>query len=122
MKFTNTLQQQRGVSLIGLMFWGALIAIAFVVGAQVVPSYAEYLEISKAIRTASKAGTTVAEIRASFTKQVEAGYITTVSANDLDITKDGKGDIVVSFAYQKKLPLVGPVSLVIDYEGSTRSR
>jgi hypothetical protein len=122
MKSMTNRKHQKGVSLLGLLFWGALIAIGFVVGAQVVPSYAEYLEINKAIKSASKAGTTVAEIRAAFTKQVEAGYISTVSANDLDITKDGKGDIVINFAYQKKLPLVGPVSLVIDYEGSTRSR
>jgi hypothetical protein len=27
--------------------------------------------------------------------------------------------VEVSFAYQKKIPLVGPASLLIDYEGST---
>ena len=122
MNTQRKLAAQRGVSLLGMLFWGALVAILFVVGAQIVPSYTEYLEVSKAIKSAAKSGTTVAEIRAAFTRQVEAGYISTVTANDLDITKDAKGDIVVSFAYQKKLPLVGPVSLVIDYEGSTKSR
>ncbi|HEU4622035.1 MAG TPA: DUF4845 domain-containing protein [Burkholderiaceae bacterium] len=116
------MQKQRGVSLLGLMVIGGIIALGVIVGMQVVPSFAEYQEIKKAVNLAKDAGTTVPEIRASFDRSVQAGYITTLTGKDLDITKDTKGEIVIRFAYEKKLPLFGPVSLVIDYEGSSKTR
>lgn len=116
------MNKQRGVSLLGLLIVGGLIALIVIVGMQAVPSMSEFQEIKKAVRIAKDAGSTVPEIRASFDKQAAAGYITTLSGKDLDITKDTSGDVVVSFAYEKKLPLFGPVSLVIDYAGSSKSR
>lgn len=112
------MRQQRGVGLIGLLFWGVLGALLFVVGAQIVPSISEFREIKAAAEKAAREGGSVAEVRAAFDKQVVGGYIQSIKGADLDITKDGRGKIVVNFAYQKKLPLVGPASLVIDYAGS----
>lgn len=112
--------KQRGVSLFGMIVVGGIIALLVIVGMQVVPSFAEYQEIQKAIKIARNAGSTVPEIRASFDKSVAAGYITTVSGKDLDISKDANGDIVINVEYEKKLPLFGPVSLVIDYVATTK--
>lgn len=113
---------QCGVSLIGVLLWGALAAFIFVVGAQVLPSVTEYMEISRAVKKARDNGTTVPEIRNQFSLQQQAGYISSITPADLDITKDQNGEIVVSFAYSKKIPLAGPVSLVIDYEGVAKKR
>jgi hypothetical protein len=44
-----------------------------------------------------------------------------IKANDLDITKEGD-KIVISYAYQKKIPILDNVSLVIDFAGTTRDR
>lgn len=118
----TTRGRQTGVSLIGVLFWGAIIAFAFLIGMQVVPSFTEYREIKQAAERAANGGQTVPEIRSIFDKQAQAGYISTISAKDLEISKDANGKIVVSFAYQKKLPLFGPVSLVIDYAGSSTAR
>ena len=42
------------------------------------------------------------------------------AAEGKDLKISGRGDqMEVSFAYQKKVPLYGPASLVIDYKGST---
>ena len=43
-----------------------------------------------------------------------------MSGKDLDITQVND-DIVVAFAYTKKIPLFGPVSLTIDYAGSSKA-
>ncbi|CAN5220151.1 hypothetical protein BH09PSE6_BH09PSE6_18410 [soil metagenome] len=118
----RTIDRQRGVSLLGVLFWGGLVAFLFVIGAQVLPSVTEYMEISRAVNKARGAGTTVPEIRNAFSLQQQAGYIFAITPADLDITKDQNGEVVVSFAYQKKIPLAGPVSLVIDYEGTARKR
>jgi Tfp pilus assembly major pilin PilA len=109
---------QRGVSLVGLIFVLAILAMIAVLAMKVVPTVIEYNSIRKAIMSAKGAGETVREIQNSFDKQAEVGYIESISGKDLEITKNGS-EIDVSFAYQKKIPLFGPASLVIDYAGST---
>jgi len=41
------------------------------------------------------------------------------SADDLDISKE-QGEVVIAFAYSRKIPLFGNVSLCLDFEGGTR--
>ena len=110
--------KQRGLSITGLIFILAIVGVIAVVGMKVVPTVTEYMSIKKAIGSAKAAGTTPAEVRASFDKQADINYIGSIDSKDLEIEKNGEG-LDVSFEYQKKIPLVGPVSLVIDYEGST---
>jgi hypothetical protein len=110
--------KQHGVSLTGLIFILAIIAMIAVLALKVVPTFTEYLSIKKAIASAKTAGTTPAEVRSSFDKQADVGYIDSINGKDLDIVNNG-GALDVSFAYQKKIPVAGPVSLLIDYEGST---
>lgn len=113
--------RQRGVSLGGLIVVLVVLAAFALIGAKVVPTVTEYLGIKKAIASAKASGTTVREIQSSFDKQAEVGYITSISGKDLEIVKNGD-DIEISFAYEKKIPLSGPVSLLIDYSGSTAKK
>ena len=39
---------------------------------------------------------------------------------DLVIEKRQDGQTVISFQYEKRIPLFGPASLVIDYRGSAQ--
>ncbi|WP_460841493.1 DUF4845 domain-containing protein [Noviherbaspirillum agri] len=112
--------RQHGLSLVGFMFVIVIVALLAVLGMKVVPSIVEYTAIKKAIVKAKEAGTTPAEIKASFDKQASAGYIESVSGRDLEFSSSGSGT-EVSIAYQKKIPLVGPASLVIDYAATTES-
>ncbi len=61
------------------------------------------------------------EIQAAFDRHATIDDITSINAKDLDITKEGD-QIVISYAYQKKIPIVDNVSLVIDFAGTTRDR
>jgi hypothetical protein len=110
--------RQEGVSLVGLIFIIAVLGMIAVLALKVTPTVTEYFSIKKAIATAKASGSTVREIQSAFDKQVNVDYIDSISSKDLEITKNGE-DIEVSFAYQKKIPLVGPTSLLIDYAGST---
>jgi Domain of unknown function (DUF4845) len=111
-------RKQQGITLFGLIVILAILGCIGVLIAKVTPTTIEYFSIKKAIVSARTAGTTVQEIQNAFNKQAEVGYIDAISGKDLEITKNGD-DIQISFAYQKKIPLVGPVSLLIDYAGST---
>jgi Domain of unknown function (DUF4845) len=111
-------QQQRGMTFIGLLFVGVLLAFAGVTLAQVVPTYLEYMAVQKAVQKAST-GTTVAEVRATFDKAAQIDDISTISGKDLDIGKQGDR-VVVSFDYSREIHLVGPAYLVMKYTGSSQ--
>ena len=112
--------KQRGITLIGLIFWGAILAFLVIIGAQAVPTATEYFAIQKAVNQAAQAGPTVADIRAAYAKMADVDYISSVRAQDLNITKVND-KVVVSFAYDKEIHIVGPVYLLIKYAGQSRS-
>lgn len=112
------LARQQGMSLIGLILTLAILGVIVMIGAKVVPTVIEFVGIKKAIVTAKASGTTPREIMQAFDKQADVGYLQAITSNDLVITKGDSG-YEVSFSYQKKIPLVGPASLVMDYEGTT---
>lgn len=110
--------KQRGISLVGLIVVLAVIGVAALVAMQVLPTYSEYRAVKGAIVKAKGAGTTPQEIRASFDKSAEVGYISSISGRDLTIERVD-GGLEVSFAYDKKIHLAGPASLLLEYSGST---
>jgi Domain of unknown function (DUF4845) len=111
-------QQQRGMTFIGLLFVGILLAFAGVTLAQVVPTYIEYMAVQKAVQKASS-GTTVAEVRSTFDKAAQIDDIASISGKDLDIGKQGDR-VVVSFDYSREIHLFGPAYLVMKYTGSSQ--
>lgn len=114
----RTPHRQRGLSLVGLIFILAIVAMIAVLGMKVVPTAVEYSSIRKAIVSAKASGSTAREIQSAFDRQATAGYIDAITGQDLEISKIGN-EIEVSFAYQKKIPLFGPASLLIEYAGTT---
>ena len=115
---SNSDQRQGGFSLIGflstLTVFGAIGFLLVRAG----PSVVEYWSIDKAVAAASIAANTPDELRRAFDKLAAAGYIDSIEGKDLKITGAGK-DMEISFSYEKKIPLVGPANLLIDYRGGT---
>ena len=105
------------VSLVVLVI---LIGFVAIVVLRVVPTFVEYRAALSAIKRAQASANTVIEIQKAFDRSAAIDDITVLSGKDLDITKVNE-DIVVSFAYTKKIPLFGPVSLTIDYAGTSKS-
>lgn len=115
------MKHQRGIALGQLLVWGFLLALVVIMGMKTVPSIIEYYTILKDVKAvAGQAGpdATVQDIRTGFVRFMEIDNITSITHQDLDIYKDG-GRVVIAFGYEKKIPMFGPVSLVIDYQGST---
>lgn len=113
--------RQGGLSLVGFMFVVVIIAALAVLGMKVVPTVIEYSSIKKAITQAVANANSPRDIQVAFDRQCEVGYIDSVSGKDLDITKTADG-YDVSVAYEKRIRLIGPASLVIDYVASTGGR
>jgi hypothetical protein len=112
---------QRGVTLLGLVFWAVVIAMSALVAMRVLPTINEFATIKRVVsKIAVDGGGTVPEIRAAFERAKNIEYsIQSISGKDLDVTKDNDR-IVVSFAYDKEIELFGPVSLLIKYRGRSQ--
>lgn len=115
-------KSQRGVTLSGLLVASVFIAMVAVLGMKVVPDVIDYYKAVKAIEAVSHdagaKGSTVSDIRKAFDRYADIDNIDSITGADLDVTKEGN-DIVLSFAYTKRIPLFGNVSLLIDFDGST---
>ena len=109
---------QRGLSLIGLLLGAAVIAFAALLAMKVVPSALEYNAIRSAItKVATAGGTSVRDYQVAFDRHAAIDDITTLQGKDLKYTRNGQV-VTISFEYEKRIPLVGPASLVLAYEGT----
>jgi len=110
--------KQRGISFIGILFVGVVVACAFVLGAQVLPTLIEFQAITKAA-TKATAGNTVPEVRAIFDKTGQIDNIHSISGKDLEVTKEGT-KTVVAFAYTREIHMAGPAYLLLKYNGRSK--
>lgn len=114
--------KQTGMTMIGIMFIGILVVFAALVTMRMVPAYIEYgstLKVLKAISNDPDFKTmSASDIRKSFERRAMIDNITAVKGEDLDISRDG-GDVVVEAVWSTKKPIVGNVSVVMDFTAST---
>jgi hypothetical protein len=111
-------KRQSGLTFLGLLVVGILLAFTGVIVAQLVPTYIEFMAIEKAAQKAS-AGNTVAEVRQLFDKAAQIDDIRSISAKDLEVGKEGDR-VVVSFDYTREVHLGGPAYLVMKYQGRSK--
>jgi hypothetical protein len=111
---------QRGLSLLGLLVFGAIVVFVAMIALKVFPTYTEYLAIQRAVQTAREQPNPAA-IRSAFDRAAAIDDITSINGRDLEIAPAPGGGHHVAFGYEKRVPLFGPASLLIDYRGDTRS-
>jgi hypothetical protein len=109
---------QRGISFIGLLFVVGVLACVGVLGAQALPTVIEYQAILKATQKAAS-GNSVAEVRQIFQKAADIDDIHSISAKELDVSKNGD-KVVVKFAYDKEIHMFGPAFLLLKYAGQSK--
>jgi Tfp pilus assembly major pilin PilA len=110
--------RQRGVTFLGLVVVGAVVGISGIIAAQVFPTVLEYQMVVKAASKAQE-GNSVVEVRTLFDKQTEIDAIKSISGRDLEVSKEGD-KVVVRFAYEREIHLVGPAWLTLKYAGRSK--
>lgn len=114
------MMRQRGVSILGILIICVAIVLVAVLALKVTPAYMEYGTVKKAlIATRDSGAKTVVDIQKAFQRNADVNSISVISGKDLDITKEGN-DIVIGFHYDKKIPLFGNVSLLIEFAADSR--
>lgn len=118
---SSSLRHQRGLSLIGLLFWGGVIAVLAVVAMKVFPTVLEYYTVQRVVdRIAATNPSTVPAVRQAFDHSTQVEYsIQSIKSSDLVVSKDANDKLVIEFAWDKEVDLVGPVYLLIKYRGKS---
>ena len=113
--------KQTGVSLSGLIIVFVILIFIALLGFKVGPAVAEFFTAKKIITQIAqeKRGAGVAEIRKAWETKTMIDDIKTISAADLEITKDGS-DVLISFAYKKEVPLFANIGLYIDFAATSK--
>ena len=113
---------QRGLSLNTLMVGGAILGLVALLLMKALPPWMEYGNAVKAIKgTAADSSlkeASMKQVRDAYARRADMDDVKSVPPADLDITKEG-GELILSFKYEKKIPLFGNTSLVFDFEASS---
>ena len=118
-------QRQRGMGFVMLIFVFAVCAFVLLMGLKLFPVYSQFFNIKSVFKGMAASeevrSGTVAEIRKSFDRRATIGYVEDITADDLEITKEG-GETIVSAAWQKKIPLFTGYTLLVDLSVSTADK
>ena len=117
------MKHQRGVALSGLLFWGFVLILVSVLGMKIAPTAIEYFKLlkdTKAVVAQLPQGATVADVKQAYSKFAQIDQLE-LPADQLEISKEGN-QVVISFAYEKRVHLFANISLLIEYQGSTAGR
>ncbi len=119
---TASTRRQRGLSLIGLLIFGIIAVMLVVLGMRVMPSALEYFAIKRAVNTIAASGATSAvDVQRAYDRQAAIDDLTSVSGRDLVVERTDTG-VSIGFRYEKRVPLFGPASLLIEYEGQSAAK
>lgn|SRR3989339_1611822 len=114
--------KQSGVTFTGFIMIAVVLVFLAIFGMKLIPAYMENGKIQKAfdaiVRDPSMKTASMDEIKDAFYKRATTmDNVTTITANDLEISKEN-GMLTLSASYSTKLPLVGNVSLLIEFNPS----
>jgi hypothetical protein len=122
MKGNSMQSRQRGVSMIGFLFVAVIVIFIAMLAMKLVPAYIEFFSVKKILvamgQDDAAKSMTNADIRTSFAKRANVGYVTVVKPEDLSIDRAG-GNIVISVDYEYRTPLVGNISLIVNFSASS---
>ncbi len=110
-------RRQAGLSLLGLIFLGVILTFGAMLTLRLYPTVSEFMMVKRAVTKARNDGIDPPSIRAAFDRTAAIDDITSINGKDLQITTAPGGGYRVEFAYEKRIPLFGPASLVLDYRG-----
>lgn len=111
-------QRQLGVTLSGLLIWIVILIMGGIFAMKLIPPYIENAEIKDIFNAIAHdpemQNAPLTNIRESFNKRAMMNNITVIEVSDLEISRDA-GGLVLGARYQVMLPLMGNMTLVLDF-------
>ncbi|MDP2152506.1 MAG: DUF4845 domain-containing protein [Methylotenera sp.] len=113
----NQPKSQQGATLLGMLIVGVFVVFIALVVMKVTPAYIEFMSVKKVLKATSQESLstmTSKEIKDSFNKRASTSYVDVVSGADLVIEKGANGT-VLTVDYEVVKPIIGNVSVLIDF-------
>jgi len=114
--------QQRGFGFGEFIIGAFLLVIVSVTGLKLIPAYIQNAQINGVFTTIARdpdmQKASPREIRISFEKRASIDAITAIKADEIEIASDG-GSLMLSASYSVKVPLVGNVSFLLEFNPSS---
>ncbi len=109
--------RQSGLSMIGFLFVSAVVLVVALLTFRMAPAYIEHYTIQKALEgaLADSNDLSVPTIRRAMDRRLAADYADAVAGKDVEVSKIGN-TITASVAWEKRLPVAGNVSLLLEFE------
>ncbi len=119
------MKKQRGVTISGFIMFAIVLIFALLLGFKLFKPYAEYFSIKKTFQDLShnpevKNGSRREMLMAWAPKSLIEN-ITAINGDDIEFTKEGN-EVVLSASYTVKVPLFSNISLVVDFNPTSRSK
>ena len=113
--------RQLGVSLVGLILGSVVLIFVLLLGMKTLPPYLEFFTAKKLIMQVAneQRGGSVNDIKKAWQLKTAIEDVPSVTDKDLEITKEG-GEVVLSFAYRKEVPLFANVGVYMDFAASSK--
>jgi hypothetical protein len=109
---------QRGITVVGAIILATFIGLFVYAGIRLTPLYIEYMNVARAmerLKSESSGGETANSLRTSLDKRFNIDYIDSVSAKDIEITRDG-GNWILKADYDATAPFFANVSFLVHFE------
>lgn len=114
--------KQHGMGMASLIMIIAAALFAAILAMKLIPAYLHNLQIQKIFKTVvaypEMQNAAIKDIRASYDKRASMDYITDITADDIEISKDA-GALTLSASYSVKIPVAGNMSLVLEFNPSS---
>ncbi|WP_051901480.1 DUF4845 domain-containing protein [Methylotenera sp. L2L1] len=110
-------KNQHGATLLGMLIVGVFIVFIALIVMKVTPAYIEFMSVKKvlkAMQDESLSTMTTKEIKDSFNKRASTSYVEVVTGADLVVEKGASGTVVM-VDYEVVRPIIGNVSVLIDF-------
>ncbi len=121
-QYQNNRNKQKGATLMGMLIVGAMVVFVALIVMKMVPAYSEFFSVKKvlkAMKSESLDQMSKREIILSFDKRADTSYIESVKGSDLTVEKNSSGETVISVEYRVEQPIMGNVSVVMDFVASS---
>jgi len=118
----KTISKENGITFGGFIMLLALLGGLAIFAMKIIPAYMENGKVQRAFDAITQdpamQTATVAEIKDSFYKRANTmDSVTVVTSSDIEIDKS-EGKLKLSASYSKKVPLVGNISLLVEFNPS----
>lgn len=111
------MRKQHGLSLLGVLLIGILVAFALLLSFKLVPAYTEYFSAQKTLAAlvSEQRNSSPEEIRRAFERRSIIDDISSFKSDELDIEQSKEG-LGISVAYDRVVPLFSNVYLLLKFE------